>query len=243
MSAAQPTEERKFTIGTKKLEKDPQGIYVVIDGLSGCGKDTAIMGFASYLHREKQAEKGVLLVQEPYGYNSFRAKLKAIREDTTDTNPTSRAKREVDVFVQDRWQHMADVVYPALNRGNLVLQNRGKYATIANQGARGYDPRKIADLHHDLLKDGTTGSPLAKADLVFILQVNPETAHQRLLRSGRILSDSEKDLNLQQKIADLYATMPEFFPDEKIIFLNAEQSIDQVVKGMESAWQNLKKKQ
>ncbi|MBI5392015.1 thymidylate kinase [Candidatus Woesearchaeota archaeon] len=218
-------------------EQKQNGTYVVFDGLSGCGKDTAIMGFASYLHREKQAKRGLLLVQEPYGYITFRAKLKAIREDTTDTDLESRARREVDVFYQDRWQHMNEVIYPALSRGNVVLQNRGKYATVANQGARGYGPQKIARLHGE----EPNSTPLAKADLVFILQISPETAYERLLRSGRTLSDSERDLDLQRKIADLYARMPEFFPDERIVFLNAEQPADHVVNGTQLAWQDFLK--
>ncbi len=58
------------------------------------------------------------------------------RSGREDVSP----REELDLFLEDRRQHVRERIAPALERGAIVLMDRYYYSTIAYQGARGLDP-------------------------------------------------------------------------------------------------------
>jgi dTMP kinase len=56
-------------------------------------------------------------------------------------------REELDLFLEDRRQHVRERIAPALERGAIVLMDRYYYSTIAYQGARGLDPVEIRRLN------------------------------------------------------------------------------------------------
>src|SRR5207248_1820641 len=80
------------------------------------------------------------------------------------------------LMAADRAQHVAEVIRPALERGDDVVTDRFTGSSLAYQGfGRGLDRRFLADLSH-----WATGG--IEADVVFLLDVPLDIAAQRRRR-------------------------------------------------------------
>ena len=101
--------------------------YVALEGAEGCGKST---------HAARLAEAlGAVLTRE-HGGTPIGLKVRAIVADPANTELTPKA--EALLIAADRAQHLAEVVEPALARGQHVVSDRSAYSSLAYQGyARG----------------------------------------------------------------------------------------------------------
>jgi dTMP kinase len=101
---------------------------VTFEGIEGCGKSSQARRSAAYL-RERGRE--VRLEREPGG-TPIGARLRALLLDPNlaGWEPLS----ELLLMEADRRQHVAEVIAPALERGELVLCDRFSDATFAYQG-------------------------------------------------------------------------------------------------------------
>ena len=63
-------------------------------------------------------------------------------------------KEELNLFMADRREHVAEVIKPALAEGKIVITDRYYYSSVAYQGALGLDPDRIL-----AAKRGPGGAP------------------------------------------------------------------------------------
>ncbi|NBV87403.1 MAG: dTMP kinase, partial [Verrucomicrobia bacterium] len=112
----------------------PRGILVVLEGVDGAGKSSVLKRLAAHA---SGLSLEVVQGREPTG-GPFGKRLR----ESALTGRFSMAE-ELDLFVQDRRQHVEEVIAPALNRGALVLLDRYYFSNAAYQGARGADPEAI----------------------------------------------------------------------------------------------------
>ncbi len=113
------------------------GTLVVVEGIDGGGKSTLIGALADALGREGH---DVVTTREPTGGPHGR-----ILRDAAQRGVRFPPEEELRLFIEDRVEHVRDVIRPALSRGSVVLQDRSFYSTAAYQGARGLDRRKILE--------------------------------------------------------------------------------------------------
>jgi len=140
------------------------GLLVAFEGIDGAGKTTQLGLLATRL-----AARGwtVLRTKEPTdGPHGRRLRASA----TTGRLP---AEEELELFLRDREEHVADVITPALGRGEAVLVDRYYWSTAAYQGARGLDP-------DDILARNAVFAPLP--DVVVLLDVDPAVGVARVRR-------------------------------------------------------------
>ena len=97
--------------------------YVALEGAEGCGKSTHAARLAAALD--------AVLTRE-HGGTSIGVKVRAIVADPANTELT--AKAEALLIAADRAQHLAEVVEPALARGQHVVSDRSAYSSLAYQG-------------------------------------------------------------------------------------------------------------
>jgi len=111
------------------------GRLVALEGLDGCGKTTQAGRIAAAL---RARGREVVLTREPTD-GPFGRRIRALAKSG---DPLSAAQ-ERELFTEDRREHVARVIEPALAEGRWVLTDRYFLSTVAYQGARGLDWREI----------------------------------------------------------------------------------------------------
>jgi dTMP kinase len=144
----------------------PGGLLLAFDGIDGAGKTTQAMLLAQSLER--------------YGFEVVRTKEptdgvwgRRVRESAS----TGRlpAQEELTAFVEDRREHVRDLIGPSLAHGKVVILDRYYFSTVAYQGARGMDV-------DSLLRTNESFAPAP--DALFLLQVSPVVGLQRVSARG-----------------------------------------------------------
>jgi dTMP kinase len=97
-------------------------------------------------------------------------------------------REELEAFVNDRREHVRDVIEPGLNAGHVVIVDRYFLSTVAYQGARGLDTDEVFRLNDF--------APLPQ--LLFILDVPPRVGLERVAKRGDVADLFEKEDELSK---------------------------------------------
>lgn len=149
-----------------RLARIPSGFLVAIEGIDGAGKTTQATMLAGEL-----ASMPVEIVTSkeptsgPWG-DKIRTSASVGRMSAAD---------ELHAFTEDRREHVANLIRPALDRGGVVVLDRYYFSTAAYQGARGIDPAGI-------LRSQETFAP--RPDIIVIVKLDPELAIGRIKNRG-----------------------------------------------------------
>ena len=141
------------------------GRFITFEGIDGAGKSTQIAAVAAWLRTRGHA---LVLTREPGG-TPLGERLRELILNQPMSSPT-----ETLLVFAARCEHLAQVIRPALTRGEWVLCDRFTDATYAYQsGGRGLATQAIARLedwvHPDL-----------RPDVTVLFDVAPEVAAARL---------------------------------------------------------------
>jgi len=183
------------------------GLFIGFEGIDGTGKSTQIEMLAKML-----AGLGFEVVQtrEPTD-GVFGQRIRELY----DNRGTVTREEELELFLDDRRQHIEELIAPALAAGKIVLTDRYYFSTIAYQGSVGLDPDEIR-------KRNEVFAPCP--DLAFFLVLSPSVSAQRILNlRGQDLNAFEQVDSLV-KVAALFDQMQ----DECIRRVDAELPIDVV---------------
>ena len=194
-----------------------RGLLIAFEGIDGTGKSTQIRLLADYLRRQGCE---VIETREPTD-GPYGRKIRQLYMNRKNCTP----EEELELFIQDRRQHVDEVIGPALDQGKIVLTDRYYFSTAAYQGAAGMDP--------DLIFAAHDFAP--RPDLVVLLVMEPEKSVQRIEQlRGEQLNDFEQVEQLR-KVADLFAS----FTDDCILRVNGAAPIKQVQQEIQKGVQPL----
>jgi dTMP kinase len=201
---------------------NPRGIYIVLEGVSGSGKDTQADRLQARLKRLKKQNQ---LAAEPTQlYKELRQVCDAYRHD-----PWFQAF----LLMADRRANIETNVRPALERGEIVISIRSYQSTMVYQGSKTQHPELIELMHQAFVP-----SP----DIVFILDVPSDMAFARCqFRSnttGRSLGDHENPKALEE-LRKKYLQLAHTHSAEDYVVIDASKPIDIV---SEEIWSYLDKK-
>jgi dTMP kinase len=116
------------------------GIFITFEGGDGSGKTTQIALLADWLGQQGHH---VVLTREPGGTDLGHE----LRDIILHRKGFIAPRAEALLYAADRAHHIHTVVRPALERGDVVLQDRYLDSSVAYQGAgRVLDPKEIRDL-------------------------------------------------------------------------------------------------
>ena len=142
-------------------------MFITFEGIEGTGKSTQIALLKTYL--EARGER-VLVTCEPGG-SRIGAELRRVLLSLENRDLCARA--ELFLYLADRAQHVAQVVRPALEAGQMVLCDRFADSTVAYQAfGRGLD----ADMLHSLNELAVDG---LWPDLTILLDLEAEVGLTR----------------------------------------------------------------
>ena len=199
-----------------------KGKFVVVEGLEGAGKSTAIDVVKQYL---QQAGHDVVCTREPGGTplaESLRTLVKQVQ-----TSEIVAAKTELLLMYAARMQLLTNVIKPALEQGKWVLGDRHDMSSRAYQGGgRQLDEAFINQLRQAVLEGITP-------DLTLYLDIDPVIGLQRAKARGGLDRIEQEQLGFFQRTRDKYLQIAASEPN--IVTIDASQPIEQVRSSLVSA--------
>ncbi len=157
--------------------------FITFEGIDGAGKSTHLSFVADLLRQQKKA---VVVTREPGG-TSLGEALRTIL-----LHEKMHLETEALLMFAARREHIAQVIAPALERGDWVISDRFTDATFAYQGGgRKLDLQKLAALEQWV-------HPHLQPDLTLLFDVPLDVARARL--------DATRTLDkFEQEKADFFA--------------------------------------
>lgn len=138
------------------------GVLIAFEGIDGAGKTTQAALLTQFL---RDAEVEVVTSKEPTD-GPWGQKIRS-----SAANGRLSPAEELEAFIEDRKQHVRELIRPALEAGKAVILDRYFYSTLAYQG------RDLADMER-LKADMLTIAPAP--ELVLLLDVPPELGLMRI---------------------------------------------------------------
>ncbi len=155
-----------------------KGLFIVLEGIDGTGKSTQARRLGEwFVSRGREVVLSREPTDGPWG--------KKLRESAATGRLSPQD--ELQYFLKDRRQHVDEKIAPALAAGKVVILDRYYFSSMAYQGARGFDPAEIRRLNEEF-------APVP--DLLLILDLDVDSAHQRIGHRGDSTNEFEKHESL-----------------------------------------------
>lgn len=187
---------------------DGKGVFIVFEGTDGTGKSTQLSLLADFLRA-----KGfpVITTKEPTE-GRYGQEIRRLYTRRSSCTP----REELQLFLDDRKEHVTTLITPAVEAGKIVLSDRYFLSTVAYQGALGFDVDELIDLN----------SFAPPPDLALVFHAPLETGRKRITAGrGEALNDFE-----QQDYLIKVATIFDALDMDYIKRIDAGGSIDTIHK-------------
>ena len=198
------------------------GKFIVIEGLEGAGKTTAINTVARILKQHHICD--LQFTREPGGTPIAEA-LRNIIKNGLDNEPLTD-KAELLMLYAARIQLVDNVIKPALKMGKWVIGDRHDLSTQAYQGGG----RQIDKVFIETLQAQVLGN--FKPDLTLYLDIAPELGLMRAKSRGQLDRIEQQSLPFFERIRQRYLQLAE--RDNTIITIDANKSIEEVTTQIET---------
>ncbi|WP_405127891.1 dTMP kinase [Pseudoalteromonas sp. PB2-1] len=188
--------------------------FIVIEGLEGAGKSTAIAVCQAYLEN-KQVD--FMNVREPGGTPMAEELRNIVKQDHTEQ---VTGETELLIMYAARSQLVANVINPALEKGIWVLGDRHDLSSQAYQGGgRGIEQAKLSFLADMVLKG-------LKPDLTLYLDIDPAIGLARAKGRGELDRIEQEALGFFERTRERYLEIAK--TDTSIKTVDANQTMPEV---------------
>ncbi len=192
--------------------------FITFEGGEGAGKTTVIQVLSEFLQEKKL---NFITTREPGGIKIS----ESIRKIILDMNNTEMDGRtEVLLYAAARRQHLVERVIPALATGKIVLCDRFLDSSLVYQGiARNIGLDEVLAINSFAIEN-------CMPKLTFYYDIDPEKGLARISKNkdrefNRL---DQENLDFHYKVREGYLKLLAMFP-ERIMFINADQSLKEVV--------------
>ena len=192
--------------------------FITFEGVDGAGKSTHLAWFADTL---RQRGHDVLVTREPGG-TPLGERLREIL-----LNQPMHAETEALLMFAARFEHIEQVIKPALQRGTWVVSDRFSDASFAYQGGgRGVALAKLEQLEHWVHEN-------LQPDMTLLFDIPVEVARQRLVNNISLDRFEQEKSDFFEKVRQAYLSRSRKFP-QRFAIIDAAKSPDEVKVNLEN---------
>ncbi len=181
-------------------------LYVVFEGIDGAGKTTQAKALEKYLKKENYK---VFYFHEPTTTKAGKLVKEMIREGTIYGNDAISL-----AFALDRIMFKYEVLNHALREYDVIIGDRSFYSSIVYQKTMGLDLKWLKEVNRFVIVP----------DIAFVLEISIEEQMRRRGESDIIFEKK----SFQEKLIQEYKNLLSYFPNYNIIFINGEDSIENI---------------
>ena len=184
-------------------------MFITFEGIEAAGKSTLI---AAMEHDLRSGGANVLVTREPGGTSLGDAIRRLFVDPATVIDPLAEAL----LLNASRAELVAEVISPAIRRGETILCDRFFDATIAYQGyGRGLDIEMLLELC-------LIATNRIAPDLTFLLDLPAETSRRRLEARGVTDRLEREDAAFHELVRHGYLELARRFP-HRVVVIDATQ--------------------
>ncbi len=193
------------------MQKSPEALFIVFEGIDGSGKTTQ-----SEMLRKFLMEKGIKSrwMREPTDGEWGRE----IREILKGEEMPG-AEEMLGLFIRDREDDVRRNILPSLKENISIIMDRYYYSNAAYQGAMGLSPEEIIRENRKM--------SFPEPDRVYLIDTTPELALERL--AGRN-SNGERELFEREaflkKVRDIYHRIA----GENFLIVDGSGNVDEIFR-------------
>lgn len=192
-----------------------RGLFITLEGGDGSGKTTQAELLEEWLEGRGRT---VLRTREPGGTDVGVEVREIVLHHRGDIAPRAEAL----LYAADRAHHVATVVRPALERGEIVIQDRYIDSSVAYQGAgRVLDPAEVRYVS----EWATEG---LRPDLTILLDLDADAARARLDRARTRYDRLEAEASdFHDRVRTAYLDLAAAEP-ERFLVVDATLAVDDI---------------
>lgn len=195
------------------------GKFIVVEGLEGAGKTTAM---ETLRHCLETKVPSLVLTREPGGTTIGEMVRTLIKNVNHDHQLEDEA--ELLLLYAARVQHVKQLIKPALARGSWVLSDRFELSSYAYQGGgRGLS----LDFIQQISKTSLNGFC---PDLTFFLDIEPRVGLERVHKRGEADRMERESLLFFERVSSTYQTLIQGM--KHVVVIDANQSLSDVQKSI-----------
>ena len=210
-----------------------RGLFVVLEGIDGCGNTTQIWQTSSFLFSTNKFID-VLCTREP-----TRNTIEIRKRMKDSQSPLQDCEWYTKMFVQDRTVHIKEIIQPAIDKGIVVLCDRFKYSTFAYQ----YTQKKMSgpfnqgELDEYFKHLETMHENMLVPDLVIYLKTSSDVTVTR--RTEEEIFDRDHDF--QYILSQTYDNIMDYFQkkEKNVLIIDADQDIETIQMQIKTAIRGL----
>lgn len=191
------------------------GHFITFEGGDGSGKTTQIELLSAWLVDHGHT---VCVTREPGGTDLGRELREIILHSTDFISPRSEAL----LYAADRAHHIKTLVRPALERGEIVVQDRYLDSSVAYQGAgRVLDPKEVENLSMWAVEG-------LLPELTVLLDVPAQVAKDRQAQTERTFDRLEAEaLDFHERVRSAYLERAAAEP-QRFLVVDGTKPIDEI---------------
>jgi dTMP kinase len=194
------------------------GKFITFEGIDGAGKSSHV----DWLAEQLRARGLTVHVTREQGGTPLGEQLRQLL-----LNAPMHLETETLLMFAARREHLAQLIEPALARGEWVICDRFSDATYAYQGGgRGLDRNKLHTLEHWVHEH-------RQPDLTLLFDLPLDVARERIVRAQRVLDKFEQEkADFHERVRQAYVERAHSQP-RRIRLIDANQSMEKIRKSLE----------